>query len=168
MFYHDLYSHYTCSFSYGPANHQYKAVGLILQCGCEGVHNQLSNHSKFLVCEEDCWQHALWHWLLATCFVASPAVLSSLFITQQCHLNISRLLQWTWSTHVPKSLPFLPLDVGPCHLLYNGYNRLTCSQCYELCFCTSTQLCSLAYANCKALEEYLFHVQLGQLIRVAL
>lgn len=54
MIYHDLYSHYTCSFSHGIANHQYKALGLIVQHGCEEVHNQLSNHSKFLVWQEDC------------------------------------------------------------------------------------------------------------------
>lgn len=111
---------------------------------------------------------SVWRRLLTTCFVASPDVLSSLFIIQQSHLNVSRLLQWTWSTHVPKSLPFLSLNVGPCHFLYNGYNRLTWSQCYELCLCTSAQLCSFTYANCKALEQYLFYVQLGQLIQVAL
>ena len=78
----------------------------------------------------------MWRSLLITCFVASPTVLSSLFITQQPHLNISSFLQWTWSTHVAKTLSFLPLDVGLCHLLCNGCIKLTCSQCYKLCFCS--------------------------------
>lgn len=44
MFYNDLYIHYTFHFFYGAANHQCKALGLILQCGWEGV-----NYIQFII-----------------------------------------------------------------------------------------------------------------------